>query len=182
MKVVKSGLVLVGAWFQASQSFLVKNRVARLALLLFLSIGSYLFTARFVLVSVQVVGISMMPTLQDGDKRILNRWPLCYRHPRPGDLVVIKDPEQHDFAVKRVIGGPRDIVLVKDGAVYVNGKKLAEPYLSPNSHTYCRGSANKVFPLGRSEYFVLGDNRENSEDSRSYGAIPRSEIMGLIGL
>ena len=182
MKVVKSGLVLVLAWFQASQSFLVKNRVARLALLLFLSIGSYLFTARFVLVSVQVVGISMIPTLQDGDKRILNRWPLCYRHPRPGDLVVIKDPEQHDFAVKRVIGAPRDIVLVKDGAVYVNGKKLAEPYLSPNSHTYCRGSANKVFGLGRNEYFVLGDNRENSEDSRSYGAIPRSQIMGLIGL
>src|SRR4029450_12255763 len=144
MKVVKSGLVLVRAWFQASQSFLVKNGVARLALLLFLSIGSYLFTARFVLVSVQVVGVSMMPTLQDGDKRILIRWPLCYRHPRPGDLVVLRDPERHDFAVKRVIGGPRDIVRVEDGVVYVNGKKLAEPYLSPNSHTYCRGSANKV--------------------------------------
>jgi signal peptidase I len=134
------------------------------------------------MVSVQIVGISMMPTLQDGDKRILNRWPLCYRHPRPGDLVVLKDPQYHDFVVKRVIGGPRDIVLVEGGAVYVNGKKLAEPYLFPNAHTYCRGLAPTVFALGRNEYFVLGDNRENSEDSRTYGAIPRSQIMGLIGL
>ena len=182
MKEVYSAFATLRAGFGRFQSIVNESRAVCLALLLVLSIGSYLFMAHFVLVSVQVVGVSMKPTLEDGERRILNRWPLCYREPRPGDLVVLKDPSHHDFAVKRVIGGPRDIILLHKGVVYVNGKELTEPYLPKMTETNCMNPAKKVFTVGKNEYFVLGDNREDSEDSRWYGSVPRSHILGLIGL
>jgi signal peptidase I len=182
MKEVDSTFATLRASFCRFQSALNKNRAIRPALLLVLSIGSYLFMTRFVLVSVQVVGVSMKPTLEDGERRILSRWPLCYRAPRPGDLVVLKDPSHHDFAVKRVIGGPRDIILLHKGAVYVNGKELTEPYLPKMTETNCMNPAKKVFAVGKDEYFVLGDNRGDSEDSRWYGSVPRSHILGLINI
>ena len=182
MKLVESGFRRVRTECDRFHSYLIQHGAARMAMLGGLCVGSYLFFAHFIINSVKVVGASMTPTLCDGDTRILHRWALLYREPRPGEMVVLKDPRHHDFAVKRIIAGPRDIVLVREGIVYVNGKKLAEPYLSPRSRTDCGDLPQHVFEVRKNEYFVLGDNRQNSEDSRSYGAVPKDCILGLIQL
>src|SRR5208337_4924212 len=68
-----------------------------------LAVGSYLLITRFVLQSVEVVGVSMMPTLRNSERYLLNRWIFHVRDPRPGDIVVLRDPVDHGYAVKRVI-------------------------------------------------------------------------------
>src|SRR5262245_5665330 len=110
-------------------SELFKHQPAICVALILLSFASYFLFSHFILLSVEVVGSSMSPTLQEGDKFIVNRCALFYRAPQRGELVVLKDPGHEDFAVKRVVAGPSDLILLKDGFVYVNGKKLSEPYL-----------------------------------------------------
>jgi len=130
---------------------------------------------------VQVVGVSMVPTLQNSQKLLLNRWVYYFRAPRRNELVVLRDPIDKSFAVKRVIAVGGDHLLLKDGFVYVNGRKLAEPYLAPGMPTFPYSRrAEQSITLSKGQYFVLGDNRKNSADSRSYGPVPRQRILGLI--
>src|SRR5882762_4353213 len=107
----------------------------------FLSIGalalaSYFVISHFVLQSVQVVGESMVPTLQDSEHYLLNRWIYVVRTPRRSDVVVIRDPLDNSYAVKRIIGAAGDLVFLRDGKVYVNGRMLVEPYHSRGTPTY----------------------------------------------
>jgi len=149
--------------------------VAGLALL------SYFLVSHFFLQSVKVVGRSMVPTLQDSQQYLLNRWVYHFRAPQRTDVVVIRDPTDQGFSVKRIIGVAGDSVLLKGGEVFVNGRKLAEPYLAPNMSTYAFGkTGDQLIVCGKDQYFVLGDNRMNSADSRTYGPIPRQSILGLI--
>jgi len=122
----------------------------------------------------------MTPTLQDGDRFILNRWSYFRSAPQRGDLVVVKDPGHHDYAVKRIVGVPGETLFFKRGELLVNGKHLFEPYLPSGTQTYLPDSAEKLVLTGQNQYFVLGDNRANSEDSRFYGAVHRSQIIGAI--
>ena len=146
-----------------------------------LALGSYFIISHFVLQSVQVVGVSMAPTLHDSQQYLLNRWVYYFRAPRRSDVVVLRDPIDQGFAVKRVIGTSGDCVCLKDGKVYVNGCKLDEPYLVSGMPTFpYMSDKEKPITLGKDEYFVLGDNRKNSADSRTYGPVPRRSILGLI--
>ncbi len=181
MRLWKSHQFAEGKRVRAFVSGLFKHQVAVFGSLILLSFLSYLLVSRFILLSVEVVGSSMAPTLREGDRFILNRCRLVYRSPQPGELVVLKDPGHQDFAVKRVVAGPSDLILLKDGLVYVNGKKLQEPYLQRNTQTDCSETAQKFFRLAKNEYFVLGDNRKNSVDSRFYGGISRNNILGVLG-
>jgi len=97
---------------------------------------SYFIISHFVLQSVQVVGESMAPTLYDSQQYLLNRWVYHFRAPRRTDVVVLRDPEEHGFAVKRIIAAAGDRVELKAGKVYVNGCRLSEPYLPPNTSTF----------------------------------------------
>jgi len=145
------------------------------------ALASYLIVSHFILQSVEVVGVSMQPTLQNADHYFLNRWIYYVRSPRRGDVVVIKDPADKGFAVKRIIATSGETVLVKDGAVSIDGNRLEEPYLPLGTRTYPDGSRSEQrIHCQPGEFVVMGDNRMNSADSRSYGPVPRANIQGLI--
>ncbi len=145
------------------------------------AVASYFLTSRLLFQSVQVVGQSMRPTLADSQRYILNRWLYWVRAPRRADVVVILDPASHRESVKRIVGLPGDTLYLKDGSVWVNGRKIEEPYLPPYTHTYPEGSlAEQWVRCGKDQYVVLGDNRKNSSDSRSYGPVSRRDVLGRI--
>jgi signal peptidase I len=101
--------------------------------------------------------------------------------PRHSDVVVLRDPSDNGFSVKRIIATPGDSIRLKDGSVYVNGCKLNEAYLAPGTPTFTDSKyRDQLILCGKEQYFLLGDNRLNSVDSRTYGPVPRANILGLI--
>jgi len=141
---------------------------------------SYWFISHFLVTVVIVQGRSMLPTLHDGDRFMLNRVAYFYRCPRRDELVVLRDPGHSDYAVKRVVALPGEAIHFKNGMVYVNGEKRSEPFLTYGMRTYCPDVDEMLVLLGPKRFFVLGDNRTNSEDSRTYGPIRLSQIIGMI--
>jgi signal peptidase I len=145
-----------------------------------LCVAAYFAISRYVITPVVIQGRSMAPTLRDGEYYFLNRWVYFVQSPQRRDLVVIRDPGHDDFAVKRIIAKPGDWLNLKDGTVFLNGQRLEEPYLPKGARTFPADLKEKWIQLGRDQYFVMGDNRSNSEDSRFYGRIRRSAILGQI--
>lgn len=146
-----------------------------------LSYGSFHFVTRYVMQSVHVVGQSMSPTLHDNERYVLNRWVYRVRDPKPAEIVVLRDPEDNCYAVKRIVAKQGDTVLVKKGHLFINGKELNEPYLPEGTPTYPGPKyEEQMWICGVNQYFVLGDNRNNSADSRIYGAVPRQNILGMV--
>jgi signal peptidase I len=139
-----------------------------LSLVLFLAIN-------MVSERIRVESISMQPTLYPGDYVIINK--LAYRftgNPDRGDVIVFRYPPNPDAIpyIKRVIGLPGDQVHIADGKIYIDGQQMLEPYLSA---TTSRGGDWTV-PEGN--FFVMGDNRNNSSDSRTWGFVPFENIIG----
>jgi signal peptidase I len=127
--------------------------------------------------TIHVIGNAMVPTVADNDYLIAQ--PYRESSPRAGDIVVMRDPFDHsrDF-LKRVIAGPGQTILIREGTVLADGSPLAEPYVNPEPWT---GPAEwpldgRPLTLGSDEYFVLGDNRNHSTDSRTFGPISRDDI------
>lgn len=167
----------------ASRRLSISRQAFHCLVLVPMALASYLFISHYVLQSVQVVGISMIPTLRDADHYLMNRLVFHLRDPGRGEVVVLRDPIENTYAVKRIVGLAGDLIAIKDGRVFVNGQKLKEAYLPPKTWTYPEGNlAEQRFVVGPNAFFVLGDNRVNSTDSRVYGAIPRQSILGLISL
>ena len=159
------------------------QRCGVILLIFLLSLLVYQGISRYLIRSVKVVGISMVPTLQEGEEYFLDLWAFVQRDPARNDIVVIRDPMDHGLAVKRIVASPGQSVHIKNGSVYVNGTKLSEPYLNPGTHTFTFSQAKEQFiTCGADQYFVLGDNRMVSIDSRAYGPVPRANVMGLLKL
>jgi signal peptidase I len=135
---------------------------------------------QFLYSSFHVLGASMAPTLREGDWRLVNRWRHQLFGAQQGDLALIRDPESHTHVVKRLIGLPGDVVQILPDGVYVNYRKLYEPYVAPNGYTWSRKMESRPLPLGEYQYFVMGDNRLTSVDSRWYGPVHASQILGLV--
>ena len=151
-----------------------------LGIITVLCVICYQVVSRHIATAVIVQGRSMLPTLHDGDRFILNRLSYFRHAPQRGDVVVVKDPGHNDYAVKRIVGMPSETVYFKRGEVMVNGKRLFEPYLVQGTQTFLPDTREKLIMVGKDQYFVLGDNRGNSEDSRYYGAVNKSQIVGAI--
>jgi signal peptidase I len=127
---------------------------------------------------VKVEGTSMMPSLYDQERLFINQFSYKFGLDpiHRGDTVVFWYPDDTTKSyIKRVIGLPGDTVAVQDGYVILNGKKLAENYI-PREYRDDRPYPPTVVPPG--EYFVLGDHRVSSNDSRAWGFVPRSLIYG----
>lgn len=149
---------------------------------LMLYVGSIIIIAlllnKFVIQKVEVDGPSMNTTLKTGQHLIVEKVTYYFNDPKREDIVVFTPPGYDDdtLYIKRVIGLPGDKVQVKDGYLYVNGKKYddkhwTEEILDP-------GVAEEEVTVGENEYFVVGDNRNNSTDSREFGTVNKSSIMG----
>lgn len=125
-------------------------------------------------------GDSMRPAVLDGDIVLVNRMIYDASKPKRGDIIVFK-PNGNENArsyIKRIIGLPGETVQIKDGEIYIDGEKLEEKYETTAIED--AGTASEEITLDGDEYFVLGDNRRNSEDSRmaDIGNVKRSEIEG----
>lgn len=132
---------------------------------------------------------SMIPTIQIGDHMIVDK--LSYHlHPVGfGDIIVFHKPANDPttanihYLVKRVIGLPGQTIWSHDGKVYINGKPIAEPFLPKGVQTHdIHTTSGAPIHIPKNEYYVLGDNRGDSADSRVFGPIPRSLIVGRVVL
>ncbi len=159
----------------------VLKQAATVLLMVVFGYAVFQFATHFVIQSVQVIGASMTPTLHDSGRYVLNRWIYHVRDPKPQEIVVLRDPADNCYAVKRIIAKEGDTVHVKDGHLFVNGKLLSEPYLPPETPTYPGPKVREqLWVCGVNQYFVLGDNRNNSADSRVYGTVSRQNILGMV--
>ncbi len=138
------------------------------------------FIVFYALEKTNVVGASMEPTLKNEDSIIVNKFSYRFTKPKRFDVIVFKQRgrEHSYYNVKRIIGLPGETIQIKDDKFYINGKVYEDPVNADPMTNY--GLATEEMKLEENEYFVLGDNRNNSEDSRfaSVGTISREEIVG----
>lgn len=156
------------AWWENAQILFI-------ALILALLIRAFVAEPRY------IPSDSMLPTLQIGDRLVVEKVSYYFHPPQRGDIVVFDPPPQlqiQGFAkdqafIKRIIGVPGQVVQIKAGKVFVNGEPLQEPYIAePPNYSW----GPQQIPAG--EFFVMGDNRNNSNDSHVWGFLPQSNLIG----
>lgn len=130
----------------------------------------------FFYLPVQVEGTSMLPLLKNHERIVVNKIAYHVESIQRGDIIVFRYPrDPAESFIKRVIGLPGDWVSIKDGQVYVNGKRLSEPYVLP---AYLDVETYSPVHVAPNQYYVLGDHRDFSNDSREWGTVARKYIYG----
>jgi signal peptidase I len=145
---------------------------------LFLSVVIAIIVILFLYQPVRVEGTSMQPTLENEERIFINKFVYRFGLADIGrsDMIVFWFPRDPSKSyIKRVIGVPGDTVEVRDGTVYVNSRPLAESYVAEENRDHV---SKELQRLKSDEYFVLGDRRNSSNDSRAWGTVPRSYIYG----
>lgn len=160
-------------WQKASEFIWEMVRVAVISLAIIIPVRYFLIQPFY------VKGASMEPNFYDHEYLIIDEISYRFNQPQRGDIVVFKypkDPKQ--FFIKRVVGLPGERVKIEDNKIYIDGTILTEAYLDSEAETVLalRGYGDVV--LGSDEYFLLGDNRSQSLDSRSFGPVKREYIIG----
>lgn len=149
-------------------------------MIVFSTLAVLFFAGHFLIRSTKVSGASMQPTLEDGDSILIDRFSYLVGKPKRFDLIVFSYRyKENTYYIKRVIGLPGETVQIREnGVIYVNGNALVEHY--GNGELTDAGLAANEITLGEDEYFVLGDNRDSSVDSRdpSVGNIKKRNIVG----
>ena len=142
-------------------------KITLISLLIILPIRFYVAQPFF------VRGASMEPSFQDGDYLVIDEISYRFSDPKRGDVVVFRTPNgSAQFLIKRIVGLPGEVVVIRGGTLTINEQELIEGYLDEPT----TGDVNVV--LGEEEFFVLGDNRDSSFDSRQWGTLPRDNIVG----
>ena len=151
----------------------IVSMVAAVAVVLLLK--TFLFTV------IRVDGPSMRETLQNNDRLMVSVLDMRLNGPERFDVVIMKYPNRKENFVKRVIGLPGDTLIVQEGVLYINGERYEEPYLDEGRTVrFDKSSNNFSVTLGDDEYFVMGDNRDDSNDSRNVGVISRDMFIGKV--
>jgi len=167
---------VIPSFAQSSRGFIFEIvKIVLIALAVIIPIRYFLFQPFY------VRGASMEPSFHDSEYLIIDEITYRFSEPQRGDVVVIRNPQNHsEFFIKRIIGLPGETLEIGDGQVVVvntsrpRGVALKEPYLEEGMQT----SGSKRVPLANDEYYVLGDNRAVSLDSRTFGPLGRKFIVG----
>jgi len=138
------------------------------------AVGMAIYLRLYVYDSVIVRQSSMEPTLHPQDRVIVNKRAYRRGFPKRGDIVALFHPQEGTLVLKRVIGLPGEVVKIRSEGVYINDQFLSEPYLGQKTMI----PADRAYGVPAGHVFVLGDNRDQSEDSRDYGPLPLSRIKG----
>jgi signal peptidase I len=167
---------------ESSQAAKGRGILTEVAEVLLLALGLYL-VINFAIQTVHVIGSSMLPTVVDQDYLVATKIDYRLHAPSRGDIIIMRDPydSSRDF-IKRVVGVPGDRILIRQGQIFINGHLMREPYINSEAWT-----ENADWPLGQTtdprgvqlksdEYFVMGDNRNHSSDSRVFGPVRRDQI------
>lgn len=134
----------------------------------------------------QINGNSMYPSFFDGEYLLTDKLSYRFKDPQRGDVIIFHAPAgarcpkelQCDF-VKRIIGLSRETIEIKEGKIYINGSLIEESYVQTNDEVINREVKTELqFVLKEDEYFVMGDNRSHSSDSRAWGSVPKENIVG----
>jgi len=160
-------------WQAVSEFFWEMVRVAIISLVIILPVRYFLIQPFY------VKGASMEPNFYDHEYLIIDEVSYRFDVPQRGDIVVFKypkDPKQ--YFIKRVIGLPGEKIKVQNNAIYVNGTKLTEAYLPDTTETLLPLRGYGDITLADDEYFLLGDNRSQSLDSRIFGPVKKEFIVG----
>jgi signal peptidase I len=161
-----------------------KKVVLEWVVIVVVAVVASLIVRTFVFQTYFIPSASMEPTLQIGDRIIVNKLSVDFGTIHTGDIVVFKAPPREncgttvDDLVKRVIGVPGDNLTSKGNTIYINGKALKESW----THTEPLGLAISPVHVKAGQYFVMGDNHNDSCDSRYWGTVPRSDIIGKVFL
>ncbi len=140
-----------------------------------------LFSRIFIIQPFLVEGSSMEPNYHDKEFLLVDRLTYHFKSPQRGEVVIFRFPKnpQEDY-IKRIIGLPGETIKIENGKVYINGQRLEEKYLSPDTQTIISNNTNVALNqnLSADEYFVMGDNRSHSSDSREWGTVPKNNFIG----
>jgi signal peptidase I len=151
----------------------VGREIVEWVITLGLAVGLALSVHAWVGELITVEGPSMQPNLWAGEKVLIGKVEYYFAKPKRGDIVIVKFPDRTENIIKRVIATEGEKISVSGGYVYINGRKLDEPYILEPAN---RDSPEQTVPPGK--IFVMGDNRNNSHDSRDVGPILITDVLG----
>lgn len=153
--------------------------------LLVIALGIIAFSWFFLAEPLEVTGDSMLPSLRNEEQIIAEKLSSSFSEIERGEIVVFYSPKgspngDERLLIKRVIGLPSDSVSINNGKVFVNGTEIKEGYLAEGTDTKAKSSDKnqQLIKAGADQYVLLGDNRDNSTDSRNFGAINKDLIVG----
>jgi signal peptidase I len=165
-----------------------RRSLAEYLLVAICAVVAALLVQAYVVKPYRIPSESMASTLVPRDRVLVNKVVYKMRDPHRGDIVVIDSRILHKVLIKRVVGLPGERIALQDGAVYIDGRRLTEPYVDvtggrreqtdPFLGTGKPWALETPYVIPARHYFVMGDNREVSDDSRDWGTVPRSEIIG----
>lgn len=149
---------------------------------------SAIFIKNLIFVEYKVEGVSMQPTYEEGKLLSVNRLSLFFHSLKRFDVILFQLPKSNETYVKRIIGLPGDEIHYKDDMLYVNGEAMEEPFLSHRSSNLSKSMGNFTLEevidktrIPEGYFFVIGDNRLQSRDSRHFGLVHIDNIIGKVG-